>query len=318
MELIRGLHNLKSLSGCVLTIGNFDGVHVGHQEILKKLVKKAKELGLPSLVISFSVTPETFFGRPKARINNFRDKHLLLESLGVDKHLLIRFNKSFSELKAADFVNKVLVEKTGVRYCLVGDDFRFGKGREGDFSMLKQMSLEHNFELQKINGVSIEGLRVSSSEIRNMLSKGDFKSAEIFLGRPFSISGKVAHGDQIGRTIGFPTANIGIKRKLSPVLGVYSVNIVHNSNTYAGVCNVGRRPTLGGTKTLLEVFIFDFDQEIYSEYVKVIFRQKCRDEIKFGSFDELKEQIQKDVEKSKFFFKAKKGLRDKPPGKILP
>jgi riboflavin kinase/FMN adenylyltransferase len=302
MELIRGLHNLKSLSGCVLTIGNFDGVHVGHQEILKKLVKKAKELGLPSLVISFSVTPETFFGRPKARINNFRDKHLLLESLGVDKHLLIRFNKSFSELRAAEFVNKVLVEKTGVRYCFVGDDFRFGKDREGDFSMLKKMSLEHNFALQKINGVSIGGLRVSSSEIRKMLTKGDFKSAETFLGRPFSISGKVAHGAQIGRTIGFPTANIGIKRKLSPVLGVYSVHIEHSSKTYTGVCNVGKRPTLGETKTLLEVFVFDFDQEIYGENVNVIFRQKCRNEIKFGSFDELKKQIEKDVEKSRGFF----------------
>ena len=302
MELIRGLHNLKSLSGCVLTIGNFDGVHVGHQEILKKLVKKAKELGLPSLVISFSVTPETFFGRPKARINNFRDKHLLLESLGVDKHLLIRFNKSFSELRAAEFVNKVLVEKTGVRYCFVGDDFRFGKDREGGFSMLKKMSLEHNFALQKINGVSIGGLRVSSSEIRKMLTKGDFKSAETFLGRPFSISGKVAHGAQIGRTIGFPTANIGIKRRLSPVLGVYSVHIEHSSKTYTGVCNVGKRPTLGGTKTLLELFVFDFDQEIYGENVNVIFRQKCRNEIKFGSFDELKKQIEKDVEKSRGFF----------------
>ena len=304
MELIRGLHNLKSLSGCVLTIGNFDGVHVGHQEILKKLVKKAKELGLPSLVISFSVTPETFFGRPKARINNFRDKHLLLESLGVDKHLLIRFNKSFSELRAAEFVNKVLVEKTGVRYCFVGDDFRFGKDREGGFSMLKKMSLEHNFALQKINGVSIGGLRVSSSEIRKMLTKGDFKSAETFLGRPFSISGKVAHGAQIGRTIGFPTANIGIKRRLSPVLGVYSVHIEHSSKTYTGVCNVGKRPTLGGTKTLLEVFVFDFDQEIYGENVNVIFRQKCRNEIKFGSFDELKKQIEKDVEKSREYFKT--------------
>jgi riboflavin kinase/FMN adenylyltransferase len=302
MELIRGLHNLKSLSGCVLTIGNFDGVHVGHQEILKKLVKKAKELGLPSLVISFSVTPETFFGRPKARINNFRDKHLLLESLGVDKHLLIRFNKSFSELRAAEFVNKVLVEKTGMRYCFVGDDFRFGKDREGDFSMLKKMSLEYNFALQKINGVSIGGLRVSSSEIRKMLTKGDFKSAETFLGRPFSISGKVAHGAQIGRTIGFPTANIGIKRRLSPVLGVYSVHIEHSSKTYTGVCNVGKRPTLGGTKILLEVFVFDFDQEIYGENVNVIFRQKCRNEIKFGSFDELKKQIEKDVEKSRGFF----------------
>jgi len=304
MELIRGLHNLKNLSGCVLTIGNFDGVHAGHQEILKKLVKKSKERDLPSLVISFSVTPETFFGRPKARINNFRDKHLLLESLGVDKHLLIRFSQSFSELSAADFVNKILLKKIGMRHCFIGDDFRFGSGREGDFSMLRKMSIEKNFAIEKINAVSIAGHRVSSSEIRKLLTEGDFKTAEVFLGRPFSISGKVANGDKMGRTIGFPTANISIKRKLSPVLGVYSVHVEHGSQTHIGVCNVGKRPTIGGTKTLLEVFIFDFDQEIYGDYVNVIFRQKCRDEKKFSSFDELKNQIKKDVEKSRLFFTA--------------
>jgi len=307
MELIRGLHNLKRLSGCVLTIGNFDGVHLGHQEILKSLVIKAKKQSLPSLVISFSKTPETFFGRPKARISSFRDKHLFLKSLGVDKHLLIKFNKSFSEISATDFINKILVEKIGVRHCLIGDDFRFGRGRKGDFSMLQKASLEKKFIVEKISSVSINGHRVSSSKIRQLLTNGDFKTAETFLGRPFSISGKVATGEQIGRTIGFPTANICIKRKLSPVLGVYSVLIEHMSKTYAGVCNVGKRPTVGGTKTLLEVFIFDFDEEIYGDHVTVVFKQKCRDEKKFGSFDELKEQIQKDVEKSRLFFEAQTG-----------
>jgi len=302
MELIRGLHNLKQLSGCVLTIGNFDGVHLGHQEILKNLVVTAKKQSLPSLVISFSTTPETFFGRPKARISSFRDKHLFLKSLGVDKHLLIKFNKSFSEISATDFINKILVDKIGVRHCLIGDDFRFGKGRKGDFSMLQKASLEKKFIVEKISSVSINGNRVSSSKIRQFLTNGDFKTAETFLGRPFSISGKVANGEKIGRTIGFPTANIGIKRKLSPILGVYSVVIEHMSKAYTGVCNVGKRPTLGGTKTLLEVFIFDFDEEIYGDYVKVVFKQKCRNEKKFSSFDELKEQIQKDVEKSKLFF----------------
>ena len=302
MELIRGLHNLKQLSGCVLTIGNFDGVHIGHQELLKKLVATAKKQGLPSLVVSFSITPETFFGRPKARISSFRDKHLFLQSLGVDKHLLIKFNKAFSEISATDFINKVLIEKIGVRHCFIGDDFRFGKDRKGDFSMLQKASLENKFTVEKISSVSINGHRVSSSKIRQLLTNGDFKTAETFLGRPFSISGKVANGEKIGRTIGFPTANIGIKRKLSPDLGVYSVVIEHMSKAYTGVCNVGKRPTLGGTKTLLEVFIFDFDKEIYGDYVKVVFKQKCRDEKKFSSFDELKEQIQKDVEKSKLFF----------------
>ncbi len=302
MELIRGLHNLKKLPGCVLTIGNFDGVHVGHQEILKNLVNTAKKQGLPSLVVSFSVTPETFFGRPKARISNFRDKHLFLKSLGIDKHLLIRFNKAFSEMSATDFINKVLVEKIGVRHCLIGDDFRFGKGREGDFSMLQKASLEKKFVAEKICSVSVKGRRVSSSEIRSLLADGDFTAAAVFLGRPFAISGKVASGEKLGRTIGFPTANISIKRKLSPVLGVYSVLIKHQSKTYTGVCNVGQRPTICGTKTLLEVFIFEFDQDIYGDCVKVIFKQKCRDEKKFSSLDELKTQIQKDVEKSRLFF----------------
>jgi len=302
MELIRGLHNLKKLPGCVLTVGNFDGVHIGHQEILKSLVKKAKKQGVCSLVISFSVTPQTFFGRPQARISSFKEKHLLLQSLGVDKHLLIRFNKAFSEISATDFINKILIEKINMRHCFVGDDFRFGSRREGDYSMLKKASINNDFTVQKIGDISINGRRVSSTEIRKTLTDGDFEAAEAFLGRPFSISGRVANGDQLGRTIGFPTANISIKRKLSPVLGVYSVLIEHNSKMYAGVCNVGKRPTLGGTKTLLEVFIFDFNQEIYGDPVKVVFKQKCRDEIKFSSIEELKKQIQKDVEKSRLFF----------------
>jgi riboflavin kinase / FMN adenylyltransferase len=302
MELIRGLHNIKKQSGCILTIGNFDGVHLGHQEILKKLVYRSKKMGLPSLVVSFSVTPETFFGRPKARLSSFRDKHLFLESMEVDKHLLIRFNKDFSELSASSFIDQVLVEKIGVKHCFIGDDFRFGKDRLGDFSMLKQASHENNFTIEKLNSILLDGLRVSSSAVRNFLTEGNFNGAEKFLGRPFSISGKVAHGDKLGRTIGFPTANISIHRKLSPVLGVYSVLIKLKSKTYNGVCNVGKRPTLGGNKTLLEVFIFDFNKEIYGDYVTVIFKQKCREEKKFESFDELKTQIKKDVEKSRLFF----------------
>ena len=302
MELIRGLHNLKKQPGCILTIGNFDGVHLGHQEILKKLVSKSKKMGLPSLVVSFSVTPETFFGRPKARLSSFRDKHLFLESMGVDKHLLIRFNKDFSELSASSFIDQVLVEKIGVKHCFIGDDFRFGKDRQGDFSMLKQASHENNYTIEKLNSVQLDELRVSSSAVRNFLTDGNFVGAEKFLGRPFSISGKVAHGDKLGRTIGFPTANISIHRKLSPILGVYSVLVKLKSQTYNGVCNVGKRPTLGGKKTLLEVFIFDFNEEIYGEYATVIFKQKCREEKKFESFDELKKQIKKDVEKSRLFF----------------
>ena len=180
MEIIRGLHNLKKLPGCVLTVGNFDGVHVGHQEILKNLVNKAKEQGVCSLVISFSVTPQTFFGRPQARISNFREKHLLLKALGVDKHLLIRFNKKFSEISAGDFINKVLIEKINMKHCFVGDDFRFGSGREGNYSMLEKASINNNFTVQKINDISINKHRISSTKIRRRLQTGTLKPPKLF------------------------------------------------------------------------------------------------------------------------------------------
>ena len=305
MELIRGLHNLQGQSSCVVTIGNFDGVHKGHQEIIKKLVSTAKKQGLPSLVISFSVTPESFFGRPKARLSSFRDKHLFLKSMGIDKHLLIRFNKAFSEISALSFINDVLVKKINVKHCFIGDDFRFGKGRVGDFNLLEKVSLRHEFSVEKVEGVSIDNERVSSSAIRGFLSTGSFEMAEIFLGRPFSISGSVAHGDKQGRTIGFPTANISIRRQLSPVLGVFCVIIHKDNKSYNGVCNVGKRPTKGGTKVLLEVYIFDFNEEIYGAYVEVIFKQKIRNEIKFNSFEELKNQIKKDALSARQYFSAK-------------
>ncbi len=302
MHLIRGLHNLKKLSGCALTIGNFDGVHSGHQEIIRRLTGKAKELGVPSVVISFSVTPQTFFGRPKARLSNFRDKHILLESLGVDKHLLIRFNKAFSETSANSFIEKIIVEQLNARYCLIGDDFRFGKGRLGDFSLLEEYAKLSDFSANKLGDIRIKGQRVSSSAIRSCLALGEFDNAEQLLGRPYSISGLIAHGAKQGRTIGFPTINIGIRRNLSPVLGVFAVLVEINNVTYYGVCNVGKRPTVGGEKTLLEVFLFDFDQEVYGEHATVIFKCRVREEKKFASFDELKTQIAEDVKSAKRFF----------------
>ena len=304
MQLIRGLHNLKKQSSCVLTIGNFDGVHIGHQEIIKRLVEKSHELKMPSLVVSFSVTPESFFGRPKARLSSFRDKHSFLKSMGVDMHLLIRFNNAFSQTSAASFIESILVEKLKVRHCFIGDDFRFGKGRLGDYKMLEKLSKPNNFIAENVGRVSLEGQRVSSSAVRLCLSSGNFAMVERLLGRPFTISGRVSHGDKRGRTLGFPTINVGISRKLSPVLGVFNVLVETNKKTYYGVCNVGKRPTVGGEKTLLEVFIFDFNREIYGERVTVVFKQKSREEMKFDSLEELKQQIAKDVEIGKQYFKA--------------
>ena len=248
MQLIRGLHNLKKQSGCVLTIGNFDGVHSGHQEIIKKLVEKSHELKMPSLVISFSVTPESYFGRPKARLSNFRDKHLFLKSMGVDKHLLIRFNDSFSQTSATSFVENILVGKLKVKHCLIGDDFRFGKDRLGNHVLLEKLSKTNNFIAEKVQRINLGNKRVSSSAVRRCLASGDFVLATKLLGRPFAISGRVSHGDKKGRTIGFPTINVNISRRLSPVLGVFNVLVEVNDETYRGVCNVGKRPTVGGEK----------------------------------------------------------------------
>ena len=302
MQLIRGLQNLKKQSGCVLTIGNFDGIHTGHQKIIKSLVSKAKTLGVPSLIISFSVPPQSFFGRPKARLSSFRDKHLFLESLGVEKHLLIHFNKSFSQMSAQSFVEDVLLATLKMQYCFIGDDFRFGKDRHGDYSMLESMAKNNGFVAKKVKRVTLNEQRVSSSEIRRLLRLGEFKMAEQLLGRPFAIGGRILHGEKRGRTIGFPTINISIRRRLSPVLGVFAVLIEFNKKTYQGVCNVGKRPTVGGEKTLLEVYIFDFDKNVYGEYAKVLFRHRIREEMKFESFEQLKDQIAMDANGARRYF----------------
>ncbi len=302
MQLIRGLQNLKEQPGCVLTIGNFDGIHAGHQKIIRSLVTRAKSLGLPSVVISFSVPPESFFGRPKARLSSFRDKHLFLESLGVEKHLLIRFNKDFSQMSARSFVEDFLLAKLKMRCCFIGDDFRFGKDRQGDYSMLESMAKNSYFVAQKVNRVNVNGQRVSSSEIRRLLRLGEFKMAEELLGRPFAIGGRIMHGEKRGRAIGFPTINISIGRKLSPVLGVFAVLIELNKKTYQGVCNVGKRPTIGGEKTLLEVNIFDFDKNVYGEHAKVLFKYRIREEMKFESIEQLQGQIAIDANIAKRYF----------------
>ena len=302
MHLIRGLQNLKEQPGCVLTIGNFDGIHRGHQKIIKALVAKANTLGMPSIVISFSVPPESFFGRPKARLSSFRDKHLFLESLGVEKHLLIRFNKDFSQMSAQTFVEDVLLAKLKMRCCFIGDDFRFGKDRQGDYSMLENMAKTCDFVAQKVNRVTVNGKRVSSSEIRELLRQGEFSMAEELLGRPFAIEGRIMHGEKRGRTIGFPTINISIGRKLSPVLGVFAVLIELNKKTYHGVCNVGKRPTIGGEKILLEVNIFDFDKNVYGEHAKVLFRHRIREEMKFESVQQLQSQIASDADIARRYF----------------
>lgn len=304
MHLIRGLRNLEKHRGSVVTIGNFDGVHTGHKKIVLRLIEKSKELGVPSVLISFMPTPQSFFAHPQAALSSFREKHCLLSEMGLDTHLVIRFNQAFSQLEAPAFVQTVLLDKLGMKYCLIGDDFRFGKGRKGNFGLLQDLSKTHNFTLEKTPSILFNDKRISSSEIRTHLEQGELLSSSQMLGREFSITGTVIHGLKNGRTIGFPTINIPIKRKISPVHGIFAVTVELGDAAYQGVCSVGNRPVIGGSKILLEVFLFDFNAQVYGLEAKTIFKHKIRNERNFADLGALAQQIKADVECAKGYFKS--------------
>jgi len=307
MQLIRGLHNLQTdPRGCVVTIGNFDGVHLGHQEVLAQVADKAAELHLPSVLMTFEPYPSEFFqqGEIPPRLTRFREKMEVLRRFSIERVLNLSFNDALCSLTAEEFIRQILVERLAVRYLVIGDDFRFGKGRAGDFALLKAAGAEYGFEVASMHTFELMGDRVSSTRIRSALLNGELGFAEQLLGRPYRMSGRVAHGDKRGRTIGFPTANIHLHRKASPVRGVYAVEMYGLAGEpVSGVANVGIRPTVNGTRAQLEVHLFGFRDEIYGRHVQVEFRKKLRDEQKFDSFDALKAQIEKDALEAKDFFK---------------
>jgi riboflavin kinase/FMN adenylyltransferase len=309
MQFIRGLHNLTSLHyGCVATIGNFDGVHLGHQAVLGQLAEKGNELGLPTLVITFEPQPQEYFTRGDIppRLTRLREKLKALRRYSVDRVLCLSFNPRLSALSAEEFVRQVLINGLGVKYLVVGDDFHFGCNRSGNFEMLKKAGVRHGFEVVNMHTFSICGERVSSTRIRQALQQGRLELAEQLLGRPYRMSGRVAHGNKLGRTIGFPTANLFLHRKRAPVDGVYAVEMFGiEGEPVAGVANVGTRPTVDGTRSLLEVHLFGFNQDIYGAHVDVDFLMKIREEQKFESFDALKQQIFKDSRQAENFFKTR-------------
>jgi riboflavin kinase/FMN adenylyltransferase len=300
MELIRGLHNLALRHrGCVATIGNFDGVHLGHQAVIGQLAEKAAALRLPSVLILFEPQPQEFFlgaGAP-ARLTRLREKLLALRRYSVDRVFCLRFDAKLADMTAETFVDRILVQGLDVRSLVVGDDFRFGKGRQGDFSLLQRIGAERGFKVVPMHTFTIDGVRVSSTRIRETLAAGDLATAEKLLGRPYRMCGRVAHGDKRGRTIGIPTANIHLHRKAVPIKGVYVVEVFGlEPEPLYGVANVGTRPTVDGTRTLLEVHLFDFDQDIYGRQIDVRFMHKLRDEQRFASFEELKQRIFRDLD----------------------
>ena len=308
MQLIRGFDTQAyDTQGVVATIGNFDGVHLGHQAILKKLLNKSKVLKLPSMLIAFEPSAREYFHKNKApaRLTNFREKYSLIKNIGVDYFVCLPFNQALANMSAESFVEKVLVSDLHIKHLTVGDNFRFGKDRKGDFALLQNLAQRLNFEVENTDSYIINGERVSSSTIRAFLAEGKLDAAEQLLGRAYSMSGRVIHGDKKGRTIDFPTANIPIKRIKSPVNGVYAVKIIiENGIEHFGVANIGKRPTVDGTQTQLEVHIFDFSQDIYSKHLTVSFCKKIRNEKKFDSFEALKKQIRQDAKNAKVYFKV--------------
>lgn len=252
MELIRGLHNLRpEHRGCVATIGNFDGVHLGHKAVLSQLAAKARALSLPALVMIFEPQPQEFFApeRVPARLTRLREKLHALDMDEVDRVLCVRFDAAFAAVAAEDFVCGILAEGLGVRYVVVGDDFRFGHRRRGDFEFLQAEGARLGFEVARRDTFSLNGVRVSSSRVREALERGDLGGARDLLGYVFNMTGRVAHGDKRGRTIGYPTANIYLHRRSVPLQGVFAVRVAGiDDDPLPAVANVGVRPTVGGTE----------------------------------------------------------------------
>lgn len=306
MELIRGLHNLSARHrGCVATIGNFDGVHLGHQAVLGHLAEKAEEFGVPTTVITFEPQPQEYFAPDNAipRLTRLREKLLALRRFSVDRVLCLSFNRALAQMPAEDFIRQILVEGLGIRYLVVGDDFRFGAGRCGDFAMLRAAGERYGFQVANLHTFALDSARVSSTRIREALAHGDMEVAEQLLGRPYRMCGRVAHGDKRGRTIGFPTANIFLHRKASPISGVFAVELFGIAGEpLRGVANVGVRPTVEGLRPLLEVHLFDFSDDLYGRHVHVDFLHKLRDERRFESFEALKEQILLDAQRAREYF----------------
>ncbi len=299
MELIRGLYNLRAgQRGCVLTIGAFDGIHLGHQEMIRVLRERAAQHGLPAALLSFEPTPREFFakGTPPARLTRFREKFEALERSGVDRFVCLRFDECMRSLGREEFVNEVLVKALGVRHIVVGHDFRFGRGNQGDVACLRALGAEAGFEVTEVPPFEIDGERVSSSGIREALAVGDIAKATKLLGRPYRMTGKVIHGEKLGRKLGFPTANLRTLRRATPLAGIFAIRVTGAGLKEApGVASLGTRPAVNGKELLLEAHVFDFEGDLYRQLLHVDFIAYLRAERWFADMDALTEQMNRDA-----------------------
>ncbi len=333
MHLLRGLHNPGlgregvADTKCVATIGNFDGVHLGHQAIIRQVLDEAERRQLPSLIIIFEPQPMEFFKGNDAppRLMRFREKYEALATFGLNYVFCLKFDRRLSQLSAFDFVKNVLVDHLNIDHLVVGDDFRFGGDRQGDYKLLCELALSFGFTVEnnrtvlaaESDALSLPDTqlaepdfnqRASSTLVRELLSRAEFVKVEQLLGRPYTLCGRIAHGQKLGRQLGYPTANIHLKRVSSPLSGVYAVTVhIRSMKKYVnGVANVGCKPTLGQFKPTLEVHLLNFKGELYGEFVEVRFHKKLREEQRFENISTLQQQISRDSEAATHYFAQQK------------
>jgi riboflavin kinase/FMN adenylyltransferase len=299
MELIRGIHNLRERHrGCVATIGNYDGVHRGHQHMIAAVRARATELGVPAVVVTFEPTPREFFEGLAApsRLSRLREKLEALALYGVDRVVVLRFDRRMQGMGADEFVDRLLVRGLGVRHMVVGHDFHFARRREGNIETLRAAGAAHGFNVEEVGRFLLDGERVSSSLVREALNGGNLARATRLLGRPYRMAGRVRLGKKLGRTLGYPTANLALQRKVVPLWGIFAVRVSGAGLVdHPAVSSLGTRPTVNGTDPLLEVHLFDYDGSLYGQHLGVDFVARLRDEQKFESLDALVEQMHRDA-----------------------
>ncbi|MGL4767226.1 MAG: bifunctional riboflavin kinase/FAD synthetase [Formosimonas sp.] len=307
MRITRHPFTLTHAPACALTIGNFDGVHVGHAEILRQLVREAHTRGLTPTVMTFEPHPKAFFASAHAprQILPLRNKLALLAEHGIEHTIVLPFNAALAHMTARDFVAQLLCQQLNMRYLLIGDDFKFGAKRTGDFALLRAMSNTHSFALHAQDSIQLTGERVSSSAIRHAIAAGQLNHATALLGHPLTLSGHVMHGQQLGRTIGCPTINLKMPHLLA-AQGIYAVQVCFDSTPLQGVASIGTRPTVANNgQCWLEVHILDFERDVYGQLAHVTLQHKIRDEAKFDGLEALKNAIAQDIQEARGFFAAK-------------
>lgn len=307
MEFIRGKVNIRERHhGCVASVGNYDGIHLGHQQVINSLAANGRSFRLPTTIITFEPHPMEFFVPRKApaRLMTVREKVLAMQELGVDRLCVLKFNHELANTEPESFIRVLLAEKLGVRHIVVGDDFRFGRNRRGDFKMLCSVGQQFGISVERTESFTVAGERVSSTRIRSALAAGNLKRAAELLGRDYSMTGRVVRGEGNGALWGFPTANIVPKFQNVPVQGVFAVEVDLRGAAVPvpGAASVGKRPTLGGRYVVLEVHLLDFDDTLYGKSIRVRFLDKLRDQKKFSSVETMCQHIRQDIIRTREFF----------------